>query len=740
MQQYIQDDWRVSRATYAPLSFKAKVPGVVQDDLLNNSNYDLYGNDNESLMFLQEKYDWKYFTDFDLEPALQAKDHIELNFEGLDTYADVYLNDSLILTTNNMFLEYSVEVKELLKVEGNKLEIQFTSPYNHHLETVLNAPIELPSGCEDGEINVGVYSRKAPYQFGWDWGPRCVTVGPWKPISLRAWSEARLVDVQTETRSIEDGKVQQSIDIEIEGADLEGKILEFDFGGYKESILLYENQTHVHREITFDSSRLWWPLGHGEPTLIPLQVSILKQGNSISRINKTVGLRTVELVQEPDSIGTPYYFKINGVSVFCKGANYIPQHVMPHLVKHDEKEALLQKAVEANMNMIRIWGGGIYETEKFYSTCDALGLMVWQDFMYAGSIYPPDEEFRKLCNAEAEEQVKKFRNHPSIVLWCGNNELDVAFHNWGWQEKFKYTDAQNKELYRGYEQLFKTDFANIVTQEGNGIPYIHTSPTSNWGTPENFNHGSMHYWGVWHGKEAFSEYKNNVGRFMVEYGFQSFPDADLLSRYVPEDQWSLESEVIENRQRSYIGNGLISTHSEELFGKPKDFDQFIEYSQYTQAEAMRIAITAHRLNTGKCMGSLFWQLNDCWPGPSWSAIQSNGVEKPVYNEIKKLFSPVIAVIDTTQGIFSIQTVSDDPISRTLSLQILCFRDAELTDSREFDFNINYLEVKELFSDKQKKWDGKKSKKKFSYQLILREDKEVIFQDEWFEVPLNRWMK
>ena len=740
MRQFLHENWIVYD-TVDSAWFESEVPGVVQEELLVIEGFkDLYKYDNEVVISSYENKNWKYECLFNVGLPILSKEHVELHFEGLDTYAEVYLNDSLILSANNQFLEYKVEVKSLLKVEENSLEIRFTSPQNKHIQTLEEAPHELPSGCEEGKYNVGVYSRKAPYQFGWDWGPRCVTVGPWKPISLRAWSEARISDVRSQTLSVKGAEVLQSIDIEIEGDSIQGKVLELGFGDYKESILLHKNQTHVHRELTLDSSMLWWPVGMGESHLIPVKASVLKPSDTISTMHKKVGLRTVELVQTPDSMGTPYYFKINGVPVFCKGANYIPQHIMPHTVTQTEKEMLLKQACDANMNMIRVWGGGIYETDEFYSACDRLGLMVWQDFMFAGSIYPANEEFQSLCIQEANEQVKKLSNHPSVVLWCGNNELDVAFHNWGWQDKFNISEEQSQRLYAGYERLFKKEFSAIVKANGNGIPYVHTSPLSNWGTQENFNHGSMHYWGVWHGREGFSEYKNNVGRFMVEYGFQSFPDADFLSRYVPEDQWNLESEAITSRQRSYIGNGLISTHCEELFGKPKGFDEFIEYSQYTQAEAMRIAISAHRLNTGKCMGTLFWQLNDCWPGPSWSAIQSNGEVKPVYQEIKKLFSPTIAVIDTTDQVFSIHLISDENRIRNVELEVICFRDGIQKSSEFFPVSINYLEVKEVLSAKKKKWDGSRTRKDLSYQLVVREGNEIIFHDFWFEVPLERWRK
>ena len=400
---------------------------------------------------------------------------------------------------------------------------------------------------------------------------------------------------------------------------------------------VHKGKNVIRDTFTIQHPQLWWPNGVGEPYLYNKTLSISLAKDTVISQDIRFGVRTVELVNEPDSIGTSFYFKINGDPIFAKGANYIPQDIFLTRVKDQQYRDLLTAAKDANMNMIRVWGGGIYEKDIFYELCDSLGLMVWQDFMFAGTMYPVDDAFLEEIEAEVEYQVNRLAKHPSIVIWCGNNEIDVAWHNWGWQDKYKYSEEVQEVLWSGYVKLFREKLPEWLQKHAPTMAYTSTSPLSNWGTAENFNHASMHYWGVWHGREDISAYNNNVGRFMVEYGMQSYPEMSTILKFAKEEDLSMESDVMKNRQKSYIGNGEILKHIHQHFGEPENFEDFVNKSQAVQAKAYQTAINAHRNSNGHCMGSLLWQLNDCWPGPSWSIIDYYGKPKQAYEAVKEGF-------------------------------------------------------------------------------------------------------
>ncbi len=323
--------------------------------------------------------------------------------------------------------------------------------------------------------------------------------------------------------------------------------------------------------------------------------------------------------------------------MFMKGANYIPQDVFLPRVEKGQYERLISQVKRANMNMIRVWGGGIYEEDIFYDLCDKNGILVWQDFMFAGSLYPDDDEFKTNIKEEVKENIQRLRSHPCLAVWCGNNEIEVAWKNWGWQKQYGYSSQDSIEIWSNYQSIFQEMIPDLVTQYHPESNYTSTSPLSNWGTPENFNHSSMHYWGVWHGREPFEAFENNVGRFMSEYGFQSFPELKTLQKVIPDSSLYWDSPALKHRQKSYIGNGLILKHINQYYAEPESFEDFLRLSQETQAKGMGMAIQSHIDGYPHCMGSLFWQLNDCWPGPSWSVLDYYGNKKAAYQVVKEKF-------------------------------------------------------------------------------------------------------
>ncbi len=617
--------------------FGAEVPGTIHTDLLRNGVIDDPFTDlNELSQQWVGQKNWEYRNTFSLEKNVLKQTHIELVFEGLDTYATVKLNGDTILEADNMFRSWRVDITELAEAE-NTLEILFTSPIKKNTEKAKNY-LPLPGGTDTSAFPVAPFTRKAAYHFGWDWAPRFVTMGIWKDVRIEAWSGVKIRDAHIQLGKLADEKAELELHLELESEKAQ-KVKVFMPPFIDEKVFVKKGKHTKTIAFTIENPVRWWPHTQGFPFLYNLNLSVELKGKVLDREKIKYGIRTIELVNGPDSIGTSFYFKVNGKPTFMKGANYIPQDVFLPRVKDSDYEELLGLAKDAGMNMLRVWGGGVYERDVFYDICDSLGILVWQDFMFAGTLYPADYSFVSNVRIEAEEQVKRLRNHPSLALWCGNNEIEVAWKNWGWHEQYGYTAADSTVLWQGYRQIFENALPNAVALHHPGIAYVPTSPQSNWGKLENFDHGSMHYWGVWHGSDDFSGYQKYVGRFMVEYGFQSFPNTSTLNAFVNRKHRSLSSPVMLARQKSYVGNGKIEEFilqyiTDSLSGH---FNDFVERSQEVQGLGLEIAINAHIQKQPHCMGTLMWQLNDCWPGPSWSIIDYQRKPKKSYFSVKRAF-------------------------------------------------------------------------------------------------------
>ncbi|MBL4652597.1 MAG: glycoside hydrolase family 2 protein [Flavobacteriales bacterium] len=627
----LNDNWefrKVGDSTW----HSATIPGVVHTDLLANEFIeDPYWRNNELDLQWIENEDWEYRTTIIADKKLLDREHVEINFDGLDTYAQVSLNDRLILETNNMFRSWTVELSSLLKLGDNKLTVLFLSPIKVNKPLFDSLGYQLPAGCETVDTKISPFTRKAAYHFGWDWGPRFVTCGIWRPVSLKLFDAAILDGVKVVTKEINEDYAIVEYHIDYSAGDELAKQMHFRIGDKK---YLLDDVDRICIDTIFNPE-LWWPSASGLQKIYSTPISIVFGETVLDSTVVQFGLRSIELINEPDSIGTSFYFKVNGEPTFMKGANYIPQDMFLPRVTNKQYKELLIAAKDAGMNMLRVWGGGIYENDIFYDLCDSLGLLVWQDFMFAGSMYPSDADFLENIKVEAEQNVARLQNHPCIALWCGNNEMNVAWHNWGWQKQYNYSPTDSAKIWNNYLNIFDTILRNVVSK--NGMSYVSTSPQSNWGTPENFNHGSMHYWGVWHGREELGSYADNVGRFMVEYGFQSFPCKKTILSYTDSSDWKWESDVMANRQKSYVGNDEMLSKMGRPNCQPTEFWTLIENTLKTQATALEIAIYNHLNSNGHCMGTLFWQLNDCWPGPSWSVIDYYGEKKAAYSSVQQLF-------------------------------------------------------------------------------------------------------
>ena len=533
---------------FKPVSNKwytARVPGTIHTDLLFNKLIpDPYYRDNEKKLQWIDTLNWHYKINFRVPANLLARKNIELVFNGLDTYADVYLNGQHILSANNMFRQWRVEVKKLLS-STNTLSVRFRSA-KKITDSIANA--KLPFVLPD---NPRVYARKAQYHFGWDWGPTFITSGIWKAASLEGFDE--------------------------------------------------------------------------KPEEKPF-----------------VNPRKIELVQEPDSVGKSFYFRIDGKPVYMKGANYIPSEMfLPRLTKADYFN-VIKAAKDANMNMLRVWGGGVYEDDVFYDLCDEYGINVWQDFMFAGGMVPDDEAFFDNVREEVKHQILRLRHHKSIVLWCGNNEVDEAWHNWGWQKQFNLHGEDSAKVWNAYTRLFRDSLPIWVKQFDGTRPYISTSPINGWGRANSITEGDSHYWGVWWGLQDVEIFESKTGRFVSEYGMQAMPNYSTIKSFTAPSDRSLFSDVIKSHQKAFAGFDKLISYLHRYFldstaVKKLSLENYTYLTQCLQYYTLKNSIAIHRSKYPTNMGTLLWQLNDCWPVASWSITDYSRTPKAGWYAVKEAY-------------------------------------------------------------------------------------------------------
>ncbi|MCB0527320.1 MAG: glycoside hydrolase family 2 protein [Saprospiraceae bacterium] len=682
----------VRRTVYADWEFRqahtdawkpAKVPASVHTALLENGMIeDPFYRDNEEKLQWIEQEDWEFQCNFDVEESILQHKHVELIFQGLDTYAQVYLNDSLILEADNMFLAWEVDVKKWLKPNGNKLHIYFESPVKKVAQDWKNLGYELPGG-------IRTMTRKAQFHYGWDWGPRFVGCGILKAPEIRAWDDLLIENIFVTTQSITKEKAKMVARFRYRSDFAGAMTIATQFEKIK-SIEDRNFQAGVHEDsVTWEVNdpQLWWCNGLGKPNLYDFTVSFKRGVTTIEKVDVRTGIRTIELVTSKDAAGESFYFKLNGVPVFAKGANYIPQDIFQDRVSPAQYKDLLDDAVASNMNMLRVWGGGIYEDDLFYQLCDARGIMVWQDFMYACAMYPGNGKFLKSCALEAFQQIERLRQHPCMALWCGNNENNEAWHNWGWQMQFN--EAQREQVWRDYQLLFNDLLPTYVANYGGGIAYWESSPRYGRANPKSNTEGDSHYWGVWHDEEPFETFNKKVPRFMSEYGFQSFPEWRTIQRFTRPDERLLDSKVMLSHQKHPRGNALIAEYMKRDYRLPKSFEDFVYVSQLLQAEGMRTAVEAHRRNKPYCMGTLYWQLNDVWPVASWSGRDYFGHWKAMQYYMRDAFKPVAALPVVEDDILKIYGVSDLPEAVKVTVRVRAFSldGKSLSDNTQLDTSI-----------------------------------------------------
>ncbi|MBL7112529.1 MAG: glycoside hydrolase family 2 protein [Bacteroidales bacterium] len=716
---------------------KATVPGCVHTDLLDNGEIEdpFYRLNEHDLQWI-DKVNWEYQTTFQAGSDITGKENIELHFKGLDTYAEVFLNDEKILFADNMFREWKVDIKEKMAPGTNTLRILFKSPIKAGLEKYDALDFVIPVSGNDlseigqveGNKKVSVYTRKAQYHFGWDWGPRFVTSGIWKPVILRAFDKAIIRSVQVEQMELTDESAELLAHLDIESS-AETSISALCFINGEESFSrktdLEKGMNKVVLPLTIKDPQKWWPNGMGEQPLYDLTFKILDEDKLLSEKRERIGLRTIEVIQEPDSSGKSFYFKVNGHPVFMKGANYIPQDAFVTRVTPERYEHTLQSAVDANMNMLRVWGGGIYEYDIFYDLCDEKGILVWQDFMFACAMYPGDDHFLENVKQEAIDNIKRIRNHPSIALWCGNNECLSAWYMWGW--KTAEEQHQGKEVADKIWKAYDDNYHKVLPQAIEDFDrrfYWSSSPSAGTGIPENWVAGDVHYWGVWWGKEPFVNYRTRLARFMSEYGFQSFPEMSTINKFTAEGDHDIYSDVMKSHQRSSIGNETIELYMLRDYKKPKDFEMQLYVGQLTQAEGIKVAMEGHRKAMPWCMGSLFWQIDDCWPVASWSSIDYYGRWKAQQYFAKKAFRDILISPEINDDIVQVFVVSDrlETFPGTVKMDLITFTGNTLWQ-KEMEVDIKPNSSAEVFSISKEKLDGDYDEKEclLSVKLFLGDE-------------------
>ena len=623
----IHSGWQMRQAGWEEF-LPASVPGSVYHDLMQNGKMDdPFWRDNFPKALKRMDHDYEYKTEFAADKALLKSDAVLLRFEGIDTVADIFLNGEKLGHTENMHRTFEFEVKDLLKEEGNELRVLLHSPTRFIKEEYKH---NVADGSEEAMVGFANL-RKTHCMFGWDWGPRLPDAGLWRPVKLLGIEKARVDSVYV-TQKHEDGKVTLHFDVDADVYDREALM------GYTVLITDPDGKETLCKgspeEIVIERPQLWWPNGFGAQPLYTVEVRLYAGGKQVDAWKKRIGLRTLTMHIEKDAYGESFAHEVNGVQVFAMGADYIPEDSIFPRINEARTRELLRQCKEAHFNTIRVWGGGYYPDDWFYDACDEMGLMVWQDFLFACAVYNLTDEFEDNIRAEFADNIKRLRHHASLALWCGNNEMEMFVERGLWVK----TPIQKSDYVKMYEYILPKVLKELDPQTF----YWPASPSSGGGfdDPNGFDRGDVHYWDVWHGNVPFTDYRRYYFRYLSEFGFQSFPSVETVKTFALPEDCNPFSYVMEKHQRNNAANGKIMNYLYQTYLYPTSFDAFVYASQLLQADAIRYGVEHFRRNRGRCMGAIYWQLNDCWPVISWASIDYCGRWKALHYAAKRFFRPL----------------------------------------------------------------------------------------------------
>ncbi|WP_342250512.1 beta-mannosidase [Sphingomonas sp. OTU376] len=653
--------------------FAAKVPGSVQQDLIASGRApDPFKGINQAPIQWAGLTNWQFRKVIEVTPEMLKRDHIDLVFDGLDTFATVSLNGQKLLTTANAHRRWRIDAKSALKLGRNELVIAIASPIRTLQPMVLAQANTLPGeydsefGDEPKGKQTSPYIRKPKYHYSWDWGPRLVNIGIWRPARIETWDNARIDNMRVDQEALNDAEARLVARYRIVAGASTKLTLRTTLTGpdgkkqtVSRSVTVAPGINEVSVPLTIASPRRWWPVGYGAQTMYDVSGQLSDRDGKADSVSHKTGLRTVELIRKDGSFG----FKVNGIPIFAKGANLIPFDMFPSRVPRAQMQQVLQSARDTNMNMIRVWGGGYYLDDAFYEIADELGLMIWQDFMFGGSVTPPDAEFRDNVRVEAEEQVERLQPHPSVIAWSGGNEILAGWENWSDRKAFKKrvgADEQER-IGVGMAVLFDRVLRDAVITRAPGTPYWNNSPATDYEAPTDTDKdGDRHFWDVWSGSKPVERYLDSCPRFMSEYGFQSMPGLSTIRDFAGDGPFTLESPVLKAHQRflSGEGNARLQLYLDQRLRPAKDFADTVYLTQVNQMQAIDMAARHHRACRPVTLGSLYWQLNDTWPAISWASISYDGQWKLLQYAAKRFFAPQAIVTEHKDGATRVALVSD----------------------------------------------------------------------------------
>jgi len=681
----------------------AHVPGSVQTDLLTTGNIgDPFYRDNEAQLQWIGLADWDYQLTFNVDAGTLKQDHVDLVFDGVDTFADIVVNDKPLLKTGNMFRRWRIPVKHVLHAGNNTLLVRLHSPIAKLQPWLLMQSYALPGefdsafGDEPKGKQTSNYVRKANYQYGWDWGPRFVTIGIWQPVRLESWTDARLDDFHIAQPHVDADRAELAAEVSLQAGKAGAAQVMLTWTGpdgsngqMAKDVSLTAGNNTLQLPLLIDHPQRWWPVGYGQQNLYRFHVEVKRGNDLLVSADRNTGLRSVQLNRDKDAWGRSFAFVVNGVPIFAKGADLIPTDSFPERTTPEQLKQLLTSTRDANMNMLRMWGGGYYQSDAFYDLADQLGIMIWQDFMFGGAITPYDSAFLGNSRVEAEEQVRRLRNHPSIVLWCGNNEVQTGWESWPDRIDFQKSIAadERQRIETGMRELFNNTLRKVVKENDSDVPYWASSPSTDFDGEANvLNDGDYHYWKVWSGSEPIDHYLDVTPRFQSEYGLQSFPVMSTIERFAAPSDMTPNSPVMRAHQKFANGNGndRLLLYIRANYGEPKDFASFVYLSQLMQAEGIELAAEHLRSARPQSMGSLYWQLNDVWPGPSWSSLDYFGRWKALQYHAKRFYAPVDIVPIRRDGRTSLYLVSDrtTPFKATVRTHIMDMAGKSLSETSQ----------------------------------------------------------
>ena len=631
--------WQLSAGHRSLESVDMQIPGTVLSGLLAAGKIkDPFYRTNEDATRALFWKDYVFTRTFDVDEELLAQQHIVLVCEGLDTLAEISINGTFLAKTDNMHRTWKFQAKKLLHPGKNEIQIVFRSvlrfiedyPYEAHKK--INY---IPCGSMKGNQLL----RKAHSMFGWDWGPQTIDAGIFRDIYLQGYSHARIEDIRIHQQHAKNVSVQTSITLSesVPGQKLCVELSEDGADKPLQTKLCKTNADGVAAvDFVIENPKLWWPNDYGDQPLYIVRTTLLDEdGTSLESITRRIGLRTLTISQEKDEWGNEFAFCVNGVKIFTRGGNYIPDDCLYTRITEKKLDYILESCRRAHFNCVRVWGGGYYPSDAFYDLCDEKGLIVWQDLMYACNVYDVTDAFAENCRQETYDNVRRLRHHASLGLWCGNNEIESAWDHWGdFQKETPYLRAD-------YIRLFEEVLPKAVQEADGETFYWHSSPSSGgcFDNPDDANRGDTHYWDVWHGQKPFTDYRKYFFRFCSEFGFQSFPCAKTVNSFTLEDDRNIFSRVMESHQKNDAANGKMLYYLSENLRYPKDLTHLLYASQVLQGMAIKYGVDHWRRNRGRCMGTLYWQINDNWPAPSWSSIDYFGRWKALHYMAQKFYAP-----------------------------------------------------------------------------------------------------